>query len=136
MSEEAANATKAVPTGILMSIGCCWLFGWVCVIVIAACINPDLESVLGSKFGQPMAQIYYDALGKNGALGFMSFLMICQFMMGISIIVASSRQTWAFSRDGALPFSTFFRKISVKFGYIPLRAVWGCGFLAAVLVSI
>lgn len=63
----------------------------------------------------------------------MSLLMIVQFLMGISIIVAASRQTWAFSRDGALPFSSFFRPISQRFGYIPLRAIWGCGFLAAVL---
>ena len=57
MSEEAANATKAVPYGILMSIGSCWLFGFIIMIVLAACINPDLESVLGSSFGQPMAQV-------------------------------------------------------------------------------
>lgn len=63
----------------------------------------------------------------------MSLLFIVQFLMGLSIIVAASRQTWAFSRDGALPFSTFFRPISQRFGYIPLRAIWGCALLAAVL---
>ena len=57
MSEEAANATKAVPFGILMSIGSCWFFGFIIVIVLAATINPDLESVLDSPFGQPMAQV-------------------------------------------------------------------------------
>jgi amino acid transporter len=133
MSEEAANAAKAVPYGILMSIGSCWFLGFIIMIVIAACINPDLEAVLGSSFGQPMAQIYYDAIGKNGTLGLMSLLFIVQFLMGLSITVAASRQTWAFSRDGALPFSGFFRPISKKMGYIPLRCVWGCVFLAAVL---
>ena len=154
MSEEAANATKAVPFGILMSIGSCWFFGFIIVIVLAATINPDLDSVLSSPFGQPMAQvrfsfppnhllfhllplttaqIYYDALGKHGTLGLMSLLFIVQFLMGLSIIVAASRQTWAFSRDGALPFSRFFRPISQRFGYIPLRAIWGCALLAAVL---
>ena len=63
----------------------------------------------------------------------MSLLFIVQFLMGLSILVAASRQTWAFSRDGALPFSRFFRPISVTFGYIPLRAVWGCVFLAAIM---
>ena len=53
--------------------------------------------------------------------------------MGLSTLVSTSRQTWAFSRDGALPFSTFFRPISRTFGYIPLRAIWGCIGLAAVL---
>lgn len=103
------------------------------MIVLAATISPDLESVTGSKFGQPMAQIYYDAIGKSGTMGLMSLLFVVQFLMGISILVAASRQTWAFSRDGALPFSSFFRPISQRFGYIPLRAIWGCVFLAAVL---
>jgi hypothetical protein len=63
----------------------------------------------------------------------MSLLFIVQFMMGLSILVAVSRQSWAFSRDGALPFSSFFRQISARFGYIPLRAIWGCVFLAMIL---
>jgi amino acid transporter len=133
MSEEAANATRAVPYGILMAIGSCWLFGFVLVIVIAACMNPDPSVILTSPFGQPMAQIYFEALGKNGALGMMSLLMIVQFVMGVSILVAASRQSWAFSRDGALPFSKFFRPISKTFGYIPVRTTLGCAFLAAVL---
>ena len=133
MSEEAANATKAVPYGIIMSIGSCWLFGFILVITIAATINPDLDAVLKSPFGQPMAQIYFDAVGKNGTLFLMSLLMIVQFLMGVSIVVAASRQSWAFSRDGALPFSKFFRPISARFGHIPLRTVWGCVFLAAIL---
>ena len=53
--------------------------------------------------------------------------------MGISILVAASRQSWAFSRDGALPFSRFFRIISKRFGYIPVRTTIGCAVLAALL---
>ena len=63
----------------------------------------------------------------------MSLLMIVQFLMGLSITVAASRQAWAFSRDGALPFSKVFRPISQRFGYIPLRAIWGVVFSAAIL---
>ncbi|KAL9593329.1 MAG: hypothetical protein Q9219_007600 [cf. Caloplaca sp. 3 TL-2023] len=133
ISEESSNATKAVPFGIIMSIGSCWFFGFIIMIVLAATISPDLESITNSPFGQPMAQIYYDAIGKHGTMGLMSLLFFVQFLMGISITVAASRQTWAFSRDGALPFSTFFRPVSKRFGYIPLRAIWGCAFLAAVL---
>jgi len=133
MSEEASNATRAVPYGIMMSIGSCWIFGFIVLIVITACMSQDLNHILSSPFGQPMAQIYYDALGKHGTLGMMSLLFVVQFMMGLSILVAASRQSWAFSRDGALPFSSFFRPISKRFGYIPLRTVWGCVVLAALL---
>lgn len=55
MSEEASNAAKAVPLGILSSIGMCWGLGFVIVIVLAACMNQDVESVLGSSFGQPVS---------------------------------------------------------------------------------
>jgi amino acid transporter len=133
MSEEASNAARAVPYGIMMSIGTAWILGFIILIVIASCINPDLNAVLSTPFGQPMAQIYYDAIGKKGTLGFMSALFIVQFVMGLAILVAASRQTWAFSRDGALPFSSFFRPISKRFGYIPLRTIWGCVFVAVIL---
>ena len=58
MSEEAANATKAVPYGILMSIGSCWLLGFVIVIVLAACMTTDTASILETPFGQPIAQVW------------------------------------------------------------------------------
>ena len=133
MSEEASNATRAVPYGILMAIGSCWFFGFILMIVITACMSADFHSILFSKFGQPMAQIYYDAIGKSGAIGLMTLLFCVQFMMGLSILVAVSRQSWAFSRDGALPFSRFIRVVSVKLGHIPFRAIWFCVTLSAVL---
>lgn len=100
---------------------------------MAATINPDIEAVLGSAYGTPIAQIYFDAVGKKGALGLMSLVFIVQYFMGLSILVACSRQSWAFSRDGALPFSRYFSHVSARMGYIPARAVWGCVFVALVL---
>ncbi|OJI84386.1 hypothetical protein ASPTUDRAFT_121156 [Aspergillus tubingensis CBS 134.48] len=123
MSEEASHAARAVPLGIIWSAGLCGLLGFVSLALIAAVINPDLNAVLNSSFGQPMAQIYYDALGKSGALGFMVVVAIVQFFMGLSLVVAASRQSWAFSRDGALPFSSFFRHVSKRVRYQPVRMV-------------
>ncbi|OOF92214.1 hypothetical protein ASPCADRAFT_518090 [Aspergillus carbonarius ITEM 5010] len=123
MSEEASHAARAVPLGIIWSAGLCGLLGFVSLAIIAAVINPDLNAVLGSNFGQPMAQIYYDALGKSGALGFMVVVAVVQFFMGLSLVVAASRQSWAFSRDGALPFSSFFRHVSKRVRFQPVRMV-------------
>lgn len=39
----------------------------------------------------------------------------------------------AFSRDGALPFSGYFKVVSTRLGNIPARAVWGCVGVALVL---
>ncbi|KAK5726051.1 GABA-specific high-affinity permease [Elasticomyces elasticus] len=119
MSEEAANAVIAVPWGIVMSIGSCWLFGWICVIVIAGCMDPNVENLLGTSFGQPMAQIYYDAVGKRGAIAMMTLVFIVQFMMGLSITVAAFRQTWAFSRDVINPVVVI--PECVQFADLPYR---------------
>ncbi|KAL5362753.1 amino acid/polyamine transporter I [Aspergillus floccosus] len=133
MSEEATHAARAVPLGILWSCGLCGVLGFLSLAVIAAVINVDLESVLGSAFGQPMAQIYYDALGKPGAIGFMVVVALVQFFMGLSLVIAASRQSWAFSRDGALPFSTFFRHVSKRIRFQPVRMIWGVVFAAIVV---
>ncbi|CAI7672740.1 unnamed protein product [Penicillium palitans] len=137
MSEEATHAARAVPLGIISSAGLCGFLGFVSLAVIASSMDRNIEGILNSKFGQPMTQIYYDALGKNGAMGFMVVVMIVQFFMGLSIVLAASRQSWAFSRDGALPFSSFFRKVSQRkfMRYQPVRMV--CGIVvASVLIGL
>ncbi|KAJ5219630.1 hypothetical protein N7468_008834, partial [Penicillium chermesinum] len=132
MSEEAKHAAKAVPLGIVFSAGSACVLGFLVLAVMAASMNPDVSMTINSKFGQPMAQVYYDALGRNGALGFMIVLCVIQYLIGQSLIVAASRQAWAFSRDGALPFSTFFRHISTRIHYQPVRLI--CGLVVVCLV--
>ncbi|KAJ5999467.1 hypothetical protein N7451_007277 [Penicillium sp. IBT 35674x] len=132
MSEEAMHAAKAVPLGIMFSAGSACVLGFLVLSVMAATMNPDVSQTINTQFGQPMAQIYYDALGKEGALGFMIVLCIIQYLIGLSLIVAASRQAWAFSRDGALPFSTFFRHVSKRIQYQPVRMV--CGLVIVCLI--
>jgi amino acid transporter len=86
MSEEATHATRAVPIGIILSIGLCGILGFLSLAVMAACMDTNLNNLIDSAFGQPMAQIYYDSLGKSGALGFMAVVAIVQFFMGLSIV--------------------------------------------------
>ncbi|PYI22191.1 putative GABA permease [Aspergillus japonicus CBS 114.51] len=133
MSEEATHAARAVPLGIVWSAGLCGLLGFVSLAVMAAVIDVDLTAVLDSKFGQPMAQIYYDSLGKSGALGFMVVVAVVQFFMGLSLVVAASRQSWAFSRDSGLPFSSFFRHVSKRIRFQPVRMVCAVVVIAIIL---
>ncbi|KAL3448386.1 hypothetical protein BJX65DRAFT_295243 [Aspergillus insuetus] len=86
MSEEAVNAAKAVPRGILFSAGSACVLGFLVLSVIAAVMDPIVGNTAGTVFGQPMAQIYYDALGKSGALGFMAVLILIQFLIGLSLV--------------------------------------------------
>lgn len=124
MAEEASNATTAVPFGIISSIGMCWLLGFVINIVLACVLSPDIERVLNTPFQQPIAQVIYDCLGKKWTLAMMVIIFTLQWTMGLSVVVAASRQSWAFSRDGALPFSNFFKVVNKKMS-VPVRCVWG-----------
>jgi amino acid transporter len=132
MSEEALHAAKAVPLGIIWSAGSAFVLGFLVLSIIAATMNPDVNVTLSTSFGQPMAQVYYDALGRDGALVFMAILCLIQFLIGLSLLVAASRQAWAFSRDGALPFSGFFRHISKRIKYQPVRVI--CGLVVVCLM--
>lgn len=136
MSEECANATRAIPIGILGSIGACGSIGFVIIIVILFCIQTnDIEGhILGSKFGQPLAQIIFDALGKKWALAFMVFIAFAQFMMGASILTAISRQIWSFGRDNGLPFSFWIKRVNKRLS-VPINAVWAGG-LAAIVIGL
>ncbi|ODV63268.1 Uga4p [Ascoidea rubescens DSM 1968] len=131
-SEEATNASKSVPIGIIGAIASCGILGWVIIIMICACINEDIESVLNSPFGVPIAQIIYEALGKKWAIAFMALIAYCQWLMGASILVAISRQVWAFSRDNGLPFSSFIKVVYIKWS-VPIRSVCFAGCLGIVV---
>lgn len=86
MSEEAMHAARAVPLGIIWSAGAACLLGFLVMSIIAACMDQNISHTLNTVFGQPMAQICYDALGKQGALGFMAVLIFIQFLIGLSLV--------------------------------------------------
>lgn len=132
MSEELRNAVKSVPIGIIGSISACFSVGFFIFICCGACVSTDISSVINTGSGQPMAQLIYDSLGKNWAIAFMALIAFCQFLMGLSILTAISRQIWAFSRDNGLPFSSFIKVVNKKLS-TPLRAVWFGGILALIM---
>ncbi|ONH67872.1 GABA-specific permease [Cyberlindnera fabianii] len=132
MSEEAHNATKNVPIGILGSISSTWFFGFIILIVCNFCVSKDIQSILTTPSGQPMAQLIFDALGKKWTIVFMVLIAVCQWLMGVSIITATSRQAWAFSRDNGLPFSSFLRVVNKRL-QVPIRAIFFTGSLALII---
>ncbi|KAG5358641.1 GABA-specific permease [Yarrowia sp. B02] len=129
MAEEASNAAKAVPFGIIASISVGWLFGFVVVIVLVAVMPHDVKPLLETVYQQPFAQLVYDTLGKNWTIGIMTVIFVLQWTMGLSSITSASRQAWAFSRDGALPFSKFFKIVNERYSS-PIRCVWGSALVA------
>ncbi|EER34491.1 hypothetical protein CTRG_01352 [Candida tropicalis MYA-3404] len=133
-SEEAKNAQRAIPVGIIGSISTCWLIGWILCIVCCACIKDgDVERVLNSETGSAMAQIIYDALGKRWAVAFMSLIAFGQYLMAISLSIALSRQVWSFARDDGLPVVYKWVKYIDPKIKVPVRATIFVGVFAVIL---
>ncbi|ODQ57851.1 hypothetical protein WICANDRAFT_85051 [Wickerhamomyces anomalus NRRL Y-366-8] len=132
MCEEATDPTKAVPIGICMSIGVCVVIGFIINIVIAACMIPDIDAILNSSTGQPLAQIFLDLLGKRWTIAFMSLIAVGQFLMGASTLTAISRQVWAFARDDGLPFSGFIKVVNKRL-QVPIRSIIFSSIVALIL---
>ncbi|WWD15629.1 hypothetical protein CI109_100051 [Kwoniella shandongensis] len=128
ISEEATNAAMAVPQAIVGAIGSAGILGTVILIILALTMGPDVSVVNDNTLGQPLAFIYLQAFGQKGALVIWSFMCIAQVSMTASLLLPSSRQAFAFARDGALPFSKYFHHVD-SFSGTPVRSVWlvvGC----------
>jgi len=132
ISEEVSNAATAVPWAIVWAIGIAGVLGWAVNVTLTFCMGQDLEGIMSSGLGQPMAQIFFNSFGKEGTLAMWSFIIIAQYMMGSSLVLAASRQSFAFARDGALPFSSWLYRMN---GYTktPVNSVWFCAFGAIAL---
>jgi amino acid transporter len=133
-SEEAKNAQRAIPYGIIGSIVVCWILGFAIVIVSAFCIkDADVSAVLATDSGSAIAQIIFDALGKKWCIAFMSLIAIGQYLMACSILVALSRQVWAFARDDGLPVVyNYVKYVNPKIA-VPVRATIFAGVLSLVI---
>ncbi|TCD69005.1 GABA-specific high-affinity permease [Steccherinum ochraceum] len=121
ISEEASNAAVAVPWAIVYAIGIAGILGWAINVSLAFCMGTDIEALMDSD--QPMAQIFFNSFGQKGTLAIWAVVVIVQYMMGSSMVLAASRQTFAFSRDGALPFSGWLYRMN-GFTKTPVNTVW------------
>ncbi|KAI0944536.1 hypothetical protein AcW1_002218 [Taiwanofungus camphoratus] len=128
ISEEASNAATAVPWAIVYAIGIAGVLGWAINVALAFCMGTDLNAIMDSPIGQPMAQIFFNSFGQKGTLGVWAIVVLVQYMMGSSMVLAASRQSFAFSRDGALPFSGWLYRMN-SFTKTPVNTVWfTCGW--------
>ncbi|KAI5953954.1 hypothetical protein CANMA_004793 [Candida margitis] len=133
-SEEALNAQRSIPVGILGSISAVGVLGWTVLIVCAACIKDgNTARVLSSETGSPLAQIIYDALGKKWAVAFMSLISVGQYLMAVSFLTALSRQIWSFARDDGLPIVYKYVKYVHPKLKVPVRATVFAGCCALVM---
>lgn len=99
-----------------------YLAGFLFNIVLGFCLG-NVTDVLASPIEQPVAQIFYNSLGKGGGIFYtVCALIILQFVC-FSATQALGRTIFAFSRDRLIPLSKVWTVINKRTG-TPLYAVW------------
>ncbi|GAA97555.1 uncharacterized protein L969DRAFT_91470 [Mixia osmundae IAM 14324] len=133
LSEECSNAQVAVPRALYQSISIAGVFGTICLGAITFSMGTDLEAISDTDLGNPLAQVFYNSLGKGGAIAMWIFIILAQIALGTSLLLASARQVFSFSRDDALPFSGWCKTVRAN---IPINATMYTAFVTTLFTAI
>ncbi|KAJ8073084.1 hypothetical protein PM082_019952 [Marasmius tenuissimus] len=121
MAEEVHNPTTDLPRAMVWQVPIGLLTGVVFLLPILLTL-PDITPLLAAPTGQPIGVLFTLVMGsKGGGFALWFIIFMTSVFCAISVCCASSRATWAFARDKAVPFHRFFAKISTG-SSIPLNA--------------
>ncbi|KAF3012098.1 hypothetical protein E8E12_000074, partial [Didymella heteroderae] len=122
MCEEVEHPATQVPRAMVGTI----LLNTICglaFLIPLVFVMPDQAMLVGLLSGQPTPVIIRDAVGSPGAaFGLLIPLIILGFFCGIGTTTATSRATWAFARDGAIPGFKWWKTVNPKLD-VPLNAM-------------
>ncbi|KAJ8758528.1 hypothetical protein K2173_000249 [Erythroxylum novogranatense] len=129
MTEETKNADTNGPKGIISAIGISAIFGWFYIVGVTFGVAniSDLLSKDNDAGGYAIAEIFYSAFKNRygsgvGGIICLGVVSVAIFFCGMSSVTSNSRMVYAFSRDGAMPFSSVWHKVNKQ--EVPINAVW------------
>jgi amino acid transporter len=126
LGEETNNASRSVARGMVSAVVVSGIFGFFLLLAITFAI-PDVQGTLDAG-ADAIPYIFTTALNEQWTVFLLFIVMGGQFFCGTSGLQAASRMMFAFSRDGAVPGSRIWRKVSPN--RAPINAVIGVGVLS------
>lgn len=131
ITEEMDEPERKAPWAIFLAMALTYIVGWLFNIVLCFTMG-DPSDILSSSLEQPVIQLFYNNLGRDGAIVF----AVCAFVIlntcAITAIQSLARTVFAFSRDRLLPGSRYW-KIIDKRTDTPILAVWFSVFWCAAI---
>ncbi|KAI1620020.1 amino acid permease-domain-containing protein [Exophiala viscosa] len=122
ITEEIKQPELKAPWAISIAMACTYVLGFLFNIVLVFCMGDPTE-LLSSPIEQPVAQLYYNSLGKAGAIFFtVSAFIIIEFSC-FAATQSLARSVFAFSRYRLLPLPHIWTRIN-ETTRTPLFAVW------------
>ena len=109
VSEETRDPARRAPWAIFFAVLVSAVAGYALVCALTLAI-PSLDAVV--KEDAPPLFILRSALGDRLGSATMGLAITAMWFCGLSSVTSASRTLFAFSRDGGLPFSHVFRRVS------------------------
>ena len=144
MTEETIGAATRAPWGVVMSVVVSAVAGYILLMGLliamptllphaatAACTGAGIHGTADcaayttavTNGGNPVGYILNTALGTRIGTALLTVAVVAQFFCGMSSITANSRMIYAFSRDGAVPFSGVWHRLHQRYR-TPANAIW------------
>ncbi len=129
-AEETVGAAHHVPRAIVRSVVVSAVFGWIMLAAMVLALPSMNEAAAqgDNAFHWMMRSVLPSWL----VLLFVVGIAIAQYLCGLATVTSASRMTYAFARDGGLPWSQALRRVSPRYGS-PAVAIWMTAFLALAL---
>ena len=118
MTEETVDAARRAPWGVVMSVVVSAVAGYLLLMGLLAAA-PDLVKAAG--YINPVLYILESRTGFLIGTLLFAVAVGAQFFCGMSSITTNSRMIYAFSRDGAVPYSNIWHKLD--HGRTPRNAI-------------
>jgi amino acid transporter len=130
MSEETREASRAVAWGMVMSVAVSVVFGFALLVAVTFAV-PDVQGTLDAG-ANAVVYIWTDSMNSAWAEFMLIIAVVAQFFCGTASLTSASRMMFAFSRDGAVPGSRLWRRVSPA--RVPVNAVVVIAVLAWTLM--
>jgi amino acid transporter len=121
-SEETRDAARIVPRGMMQSVFWSGLFGYIMVCAFVLAMSSVAEGVAQG------GSVFYWLLGNSAMPNFLRGLLsvgivVSNYLCALAGLTSLSRMTYAFARDGGLPFSSALKTVSTVYR-TPVVAIW------------
>jgi amino acid transporter len=133
VSEETVDPRRRVPWGIVLAVASSAIVGYVLLIALTLAIK-DIRAVLSATDASghevpAVIAILTGALGTRAGGLVTALAAMAMWFCGLSAVTWSSRTIYAFARDGGMPGSTMWRRVSRRHS-TPAPAIWLCVIVA------
>lgn len=128
LSEETQGASEGAAKGIWRSIFYSAVGGWILLLAFLFAVQ-DKDAVTAGGGGVDL--IFGQALGQGWHVTVLAISVAGQFFCTIACLTSASRMTFAFSRDGAIPGSKIWSKVTSA--RVPANAVIFVAVIGAII---